>query len=195
MDIAGIIRLLWAKKHMKVFDFGLIAIRPEYQGQGLTAMIFTQMFVQTQKYNLEYCETNHSLEDNYKILLSWKNFENEQHKRRRCYWKKLNEQKEPTTKKVKKSKTVEGNKIVDKDKTKAIKKVAGNAPEKTTKNRVEQNKEGKIKVVKKETTPVKKISKPAVKKSTTPTTKKVATVKPVVKSTKKKVVAKKTVKK
>jgi len=102
MTIAGITRLLWARKHMKVFDFGLIAIRPEYQGQGITAMIFAQMFIQTQKYNLEYCETNHSLEDNYKILLSWKNFQHEQHKRRRCYWKHLNEKQKVDTKKSKK---------------------------------------------------------------------------------------------
>ncbi len=90
LNLTGIIRILHAAKHIKVFDFGLIAVRPEYQGKGLTAIIIEQMVQQMSKYDLEYCETNHSLETNQKIILTWKNFENcRQHKRRRCYVKKL----------------------------------------------------------------------------------------------------------
>jgi len=90
LDLMGIIRLLHAVKHIKVFDFGLIAVRPEYQGKGLTGIIIQEMIQQMSKYDLEYCETNHSLETNQKIILTWKNFENcRQHKRRRCYVKKL----------------------------------------------------------------------------------------------------------
>ncbi len=96
---AGIVRLLLAKKNMKVLDFALIAVRPEYQGGGLPAMIMLAMFNQLKKYDLEYCETNHSLETNKKILLTWKNFENEQHKRRRCYWKKFNKEESSADKK------------------------------------------------------------------------------------------------
>ena len=90
LNLAGIIRLLHAVKHVKVFDFGLIAVRPEYQGKGLTAIIIQEMVKQMSKYDLEYCETNHSLETNQKIILTWKNFKDcRQHKRRRCYVKKL----------------------------------------------------------------------------------------------------------
>lgn len=90
LDLMGIIRILHAVKHIKVFDFGLIAVRPEYQGKGLTGIIIQEMVQQMSKYDLEYCETNHSLETNQKIILTWKNFENcRQHKRRRCYVKKL----------------------------------------------------------------------------------------------------------
>ena len=89
LTLPAIIGLLRAKKHMKVFDFGLIGVRPEYHGKGLTAIIIKQMFEQMKKYNLEHCETNHSLETNKKIILTWKNFEHEQHKRRRCYIKRL----------------------------------------------------------------------------------------------------------
>ncbi len=90
LTLPSALKILFAKKHMKVFDFGLIAIRPEYQGKGLTGIIIKQMFEQIKKYNLEYCETNHSLEDNQKILLTWKNFEHKQHMRRRCYIKHIN---------------------------------------------------------------------------------------------------------
>lgn len=86
---AGIFRLLKAKKKMKILDFGLIAVRPKYQGKGLTAIIIKQMLAQVRKYNLEYCETNHSLETNQKILLTWKNFEHKQNRRRRCYMKNI----------------------------------------------------------------------------------------------------------
>lgn len=85
----GLMRILYATKHIKVFDFGLIAVRKTYQGKGLTGIIFQEMINQMSKYDLEYCETNHSLETNQKIILSWKNFEHVQHKRRRCYWKHL----------------------------------------------------------------------------------------------------------
>ncbi len=90
LDLFGIIRILHAVRHFKVFDFGLIAVRPEYQGKGLTGIIIQEMVEQLKKYNLEYCETNHSLETNQKIILTWKNFDDyRQHKRRRCYVKKL----------------------------------------------------------------------------------------------------------
>ena len=90
LNLMGIIRILHAVKHPKIFDFGLIAVRPEYQGKGLTAIIMEQMVKQVSKYDLEYCETNHSLETNQKIILTWKNFDSyRQHKRRRCYVKKL----------------------------------------------------------------------------------------------------------
>lgn len=90
LNLMGIIRILHAVRHVKVFDFGLIAVRPEYQGKGLTGIIIETMVEQMKKYDLEYCETNHSLETNQKIILTWKNFKNcRQHKRRRCYVKKL----------------------------------------------------------------------------------------------------------
>lgn len=89
LTLPAIFRLLRAKKNMKVFDFGLIGVRPKYHGKGLTAIIIKQMFKQLEKYHLEHCETNHSLETNQKILLTWKNFDHIQHKRRRCYIKKI----------------------------------------------------------------------------------------------------------
>ena len=45
------------------------------------------------KYKIEYAETNLNLEDNIKIQQTWKNFEHDQHKRRRCFIKTLDAEK------------------------------------------------------------------------------------------------------
>ena len=39
--------------------------------------------------HIGYAETNLNLEDNLKIQQTWKNFEHDQHKRRRCFVKKI----------------------------------------------------------------------------------------------------------
>lgn len=86
----GILRILYAVNHSKkVCDFGLIGVRPEYQGKGLTAVIMKYVMEGMIKDGLEYCETNLNLEDNLKIQQTWKNFKHEQHKKRRCYIKKI----------------------------------------------------------------------------------------------------------
>ena len=85
----GIFRMLKAIKKPRVVDFGLIGIKKSYQNKGLTAVILRFVMQQMKNENIEYCETNLNLEDNIKIHLQWKNFEHEQHKRRRSYVKKL----------------------------------------------------------------------------------------------------------
>lgn len=85
----GIARIFHSVKHPEYADFGLIAVKQEYQGKGLTAIMLKQIVDVIKKYNLEYCETNLNLEDNLKIQQTWKNFEHKQHKRRRCYVKNI----------------------------------------------------------------------------------------------------------
>ena len=85
----GIFRMLKAIKKPSVVDFGLIGIKKSYQNKGLTAVILRFVMQQMKNENIEYCETNLNLEDNYAILNQWKNFENVLHKRRRCYVKKI----------------------------------------------------------------------------------------------------------
>lgn len=70
-------------------DFLLVAVRPELQGRGITAQLLCEMYEGAQKFGARYCETGPMLEDNSKIHLMWKHFEHRQHKRRRCYIRKL----------------------------------------------------------------------------------------------------------
>ncbi|GAK78016.1 MULTISPECIES: GNAT family N-acetyltransferase [Nonlabens] len=85
----GFLHLLKAKKKNDRAAFYLIGIDPEYQGKGVTAMMFrnvTQNFID---YGITLCETNPELEDNLAVQASWKNYDPILHKRRRTYRKDI----------------------------------------------------------------------------------------------------------
>lgn len=75
--------LLWKKP--KVLDLLLVAVKPEYQGKGVNALLFTDLIPIYQKMGFEYGETNPELEANEKVQSQWQYLRSEQHKRRRCY--------------------------------------------------------------------------------------------------------------
>ena len=102
----GLFRILYAKDHGNEADFGLIGVRKEFQGKGVTAIILDYIVSNARALGIEYVETNHSLEDNHKIIQTWKNFDDvEQHKRFRCFIKNLVDKpaKKSTKKVIKKS--------------------------------------------------------------------------------------------
>lgn len=75
--------LFW--KRPKVLDLLLVAVRPDYQGKGVNALLFTQLIPVYQRLGFEYAESNPELELNDKVQNQWQYFRTEQHKRRRCY--------------------------------------------------------------------------------------------------------------
>ena len=75
--------LMW--KRPKVLDLLLIAVRPDYQGKGVNALLFTDLIPVYQKMGFEYAESNPELELNDKVQSQWQYFKTEQHKRRRCF--------------------------------------------------------------------------------------------------------------
>ena len=83
-----LIKALRAKK-MTDFDLLLIAVRPDYQDKGLTALIFDEMTPYFAKYGIQRVETTSILETNHKSLANFADFEHIQHKRRRAYIKEL----------------------------------------------------------------------------------------------------------
>ena len=86
----GVFRILHAKNNCKLADFGLIGVRKEYQGKGVTAIILNYIVENAKKVGVTRVETNHSLEDNHKIIATWKNFEDvTQHKRFRVFTKNI----------------------------------------------------------------------------------------------------------
>lgn len=88
----GAFRILHAKKHCTVADFGLVGVKREFQGKGLTAIILDYVISQAKEIGVTSVETNQSLEDNHKILQTWKNFDDvKNHKRYRCFIKNLDE--------------------------------------------------------------------------------------------------------
>lgn len=85
----GAFRVLWAMDHNDTLDMFLIAVRPEYQGQGVNAIVMDKLLQSALRNGIQFAETGPMLEWNDKIRSQWRLFESEQHKRRRCYIKKI----------------------------------------------------------------------------------------------------------
>jgi len=73
----------------KVLDLYLVGVIPKMQNKGLTAVLLNSMTNSARKNGVEYAETGPELETNHQVQALWKHYEVEQHKRRRCWIKKL----------------------------------------------------------------------------------------------------------
>ncbi len=71
-------------------DLLLVGIKPEYQNKGVNALLFTDLIPAYNSLGLRYAESNPELETNDKVQAQWEYFPTRQHKRRRCYIKKIN---------------------------------------------------------------------------------------------------------
>ena len=87
----GFVGLLKSLKDFSILDLCLVGIRPEWQGKGVNAIIMRFLQQTMIDENVQYCETNHCLEDNIKIAQQWELFDHVCHKRFRCFVKKLDE--------------------------------------------------------------------------------------------------------
>ena len=79
--------LKWKKTD--VVDCLLIGVLPEYRKKGANALLFYDLIPIYQKYGFKWGETHVEMETNGKVQSQWMYFDHEQHKRRRCYKKKL----------------------------------------------------------------------------------------------------------
>lgn len=70
-------------------DLLLVAIKPEYQGKGVNALLFTDLIPSFQKCKYKFAESNPELEINQKVQSQWQYFETVQHKRRRAFGKQI----------------------------------------------------------------------------------------------------------
>ena len=85
----GWVDLLKAFRKNDTIDLLLIAVRPDYQKKGVNAMILYHAMQGCFKMGIKEAETGPMLETNEKVQSQWKDFDIEQHKRRRCFIKKL----------------------------------------------------------------------------------------------------------
>ncbi len=76
-------------KRSETLDMLLIGVREDYRDKGLNAVLFCDLFPRLKAMGFKYAETTAELETNDRILALWKTFEREQHKRRRCFGKKI----------------------------------------------------------------------------------------------------------
>lgn len=72
-----------------VVDLLLIAIKPEYQGKGVNALLFSHLIPAYIANGYKFAESNVELEGNENVQKQWEYFERRQHRRRRAWTKKI----------------------------------------------------------------------------------------------------------
>lgn len=87
----GFIYLLKALKKNDRADLYLVAVKPEFQGKGVNAILINMMNSMYNKLGITKVESNPELETNVLVQRQWKFFEKRQHKRRRCFIKHFNQ--------------------------------------------------------------------------------------------------------
>ncbi|GHC52238.1 GTP cyclohydrolase [Ulvibacter litoralis] len=85
----GWMHILKAQKKNEKAAFYLIGIDPEYQGKGVTAIIFEEMQLLFNAKGIQTVETNPELIENTAVQLLWKDYSPVQHKERSTYKKDL----------------------------------------------------------------------------------------------------------
>ena len=90
ITIPTLFKLLKTIHSLEYVDLGLVGVIPEYEMKGVASAIFAMCLRYLKNGTTKYYETNLNLEDNHHIINQWhQNFEYIQHKRRRCYVKKI----------------------------------------------------------------------------------------------------------
>lgn len=72
-----------------LLDLYLIGVKPELRNKGINAVLMAEMHQSCLKNGMKKAETGPQLEENKRIQAMWKYYEKRQHKRRRCYCKKI----------------------------------------------------------------------------------------------------------
>lgn len=70
-------------------DLLLIGVLPEYRSKGANALIFNDLIRWFQRYGFKWAEAMQQMETNEGVLSQWQYLEARQHKRHRCYRKKI----------------------------------------------------------------------------------------------------------
>lgn len=85
----GFIHILRALRKNDRADLYVTAVRSDYQGRGVNAILIRKMHEAFNRFGIRGVETNPELETNRRVQQQWKHFDKRQHKRRRCFIKHL----------------------------------------------------------------------------------------------------------
>jgi hypothetical protein len=83
----GFLHVMNAMRNPKGLELLLTGINPKLQGQGVSALLITELQKEIIKHKITDVETTGIFETNNKVIEHWKNYEHIQHKRKRCYVK------------------------------------------------------------------------------------------------------------
>lgn len=92
LDPITIIKVIHRMNHTKVFELALIGVRKKYLRTGLSWAAMVKLFEDMRKGNVDYCETNLTLETNNPIINMLSHFDIRDHRRVRTYIKNINNQ-------------------------------------------------------------------------------------------------------
>jgi hypothetical protein len=81
----GFIHLLRALRKNDTVDMYLVGVRPDYQGKGLLALVYHELTKAYIEAGIKITRTHPQLEDNFKALSIWKNYDGRVNIRRRCW--------------------------------------------------------------------------------------------------------------
>lgn len=85
----GWYHMLKAMKKNDTLEMYMIAIKPEYQGYGLNAILMHDITKVAIEKGVKYAETGPELEGNYLVRSQWENYNAELIRKRRCYIGKI----------------------------------------------------------------------------------------------------------
>lgn len=89
----GFIHILKSMRSNKILDLYLIAVKPEYQQTGINGLLLDSVIRTALKFDMEMAETGPMLELNDKVQAQWKFFDVRQHRRRRVWICKIDDEK------------------------------------------------------------------------------------------------------
>ena len=85
LNLKGIFTMIKDQKHAETLDLYNMGVKKEYQNKGVNVLVMARGLEMAIKNGVKYLETGPELEYNSQIQAQWKDFEKEQHKRRRCW--------------------------------------------------------------------------------------------------------------
>ena len=89
--LCGYLLLAWTLfvRRPKNTDLLLVAVKPEFQGKGVNALLIADLIPTFKRLGYQFAESNPELETNAKVQSQWDYFEHVNHKRRRCWVKDI----------------------------------------------------------------------------------------------------------
>jgi hypothetical protein len=81
----GFIHLLRAMRKNNIIHMYLIGVHPDYQGKGLLALVYHELQKAYLEAGITLAQTHPQLEENFKAVSIWKNYDSRVNIRRRCW--------------------------------------------------------------------------------------------------------------
>ena len=85
----GVYHVLKAMKKPEVIDLYLTGVSPKYHTSGAAVILFAEIQEEMMNQGITQMETTGVFETNHNVISNWKNYDHIQHKRRRCFVKKV----------------------------------------------------------------------------------------------------------